>query len=252
MKKERPVKRIEAVKIDLRAEILRSISPRLSESAQIPDLTWKVFFFAGADELLIDFPSGLLDGQLTGFCEGSTDDTGSEWEEGAPKGSDPSKELSGRAAKGSTTLLFVAVLAMVSVCKTGPGEAKMSIGAETEAGFEAFRSLAAPAKFVSVWTIGSEEAKKSNVAESDPGCEALLSLAAPAKLVPVCTTGSGEPKKSTGVETEAGCEANRSTSAWIKGKKFIFNEKRKKKKKRLNIRKRHLRTPHTFMNIIFC
>ena len=203
---------IVTVKINLRAEILRSINPRLSESAQIPDLTWKVFFFAGAVELLIDFPSKLLDGPPTGFWEGS-EDTGSEREEVAPKKTGPSKELSGRAANGSTVLLSLFVLAkLVSVCTTGSAEAKGSIGAETEAGCEALMSLAALAKLVSVCTTSLEEAKKSIVAESEAGCEALLSLAASAKLVSVCTTGSGEAKKSTVGETEADCEANRSIS----------------------------------------
>lgn len=246
--KKRSVKRIVTVKIDLRAEILRSINPRLSESAHIPDLTWKVFFLAGAVELLIGFPSKLLDGPPTGFWEGSND-TGSEREDGAPKRSDPSKELSGRAANGSTALLSLAAPAnLVSVCTTGSGEAKKSIDAETEPGCEALMSLAAPAKLVSVRTTGSEEAKKSIVVEADAGCEALLSLAALAKSVSFCTTGSGEAKKSTVAETEAGCEANKSTSVACKeGKKFLFI----KKKKKINYQKEELMTPVTFMNRIF-
>lgn len=171
---------------------------------------------AGAVELLIDVPSKLLDGPPTEFWEGS-DDTGSEWEEVVPKRSDPSKELSGRAANGSTTLLSLAELAkLVSVCDTGGGEAKKSTGAGTEAGCDALMSLAAPVKLVAVCTTGSEEAKRSIFAETEEGCEALLSLAALTKLVSVCTTG-GVAKKSTVAETEVGCEANRSTSVCKKG-----------------------------------
>lgn len=51
-----------------------------------------------------------------------------------PKKSDPSKLLSGTAAKGSTMLVFVGagLVDLVSGCTTGTGAAKRSTGEEAD------------------------------------------------------------------------------------------------------------------------
>lgn len=127
-------------KINLRADILRSIMPRLSESAQIPDFTWKVLFFLGVGLDSVDFPLKLL----TGFGMGSVD-TESVWEVNAPKRSEPSKLFSGTAAKGSnvSTFIWSDFGCLVSECTTGLGAAKKSTSeefVEGKAGCEANRS----------------------------------------------------------------------------------------------------------------
>lgn len=118
-------------KIYLRAEILRSISPRLNESAHIPDLTWKVSFFCVglASEAFI-FKSLRLPSFIGSFA-GSVE-AELELEENAPKRSDPSKLFNGTVANGSTMLFFVEsdFSVLVSGCITGSALEKKSTGAE--------------------------------------------------------------------------------------------------------------------------
>lgn len=81
---------------------------------------------------------------LPSFCAGS-EDTESEWELNAPNKSDPSKLLSGTAAKGSKMLASAGAEfgAFASGCTTGSGMAKRSTVEEAEeemAGWEANRS----------------------------------------------------------------------------------------------------------------
>lgn len=90
---------------NLRADILRSISPRLSESAQIPDLTWKLPFW-GAFDSDKDLPcKSVTELFLSRFSVGSKDDW-SVWEVNVPRGLDPPKLFNGIAAKGSTKFTF--------------------------------------------------------------------------------------------------------------------------------------------------
>lgn len=131
--------------IYLRADILRSINPRLRESAQIPDFTWKLSFLAGVFDSNKTFPPKLLLWlpSLTEIFEGSVD-AELEWDVNAPKGSESSKLLSGTAAKGSTKLMFVgaAFVDLISGCTTGSEVAKRSTVGEAEemTGSEANRS----------------------------------------------------------------------------------------------------------------
>lgn len=61
-------------KTHLRPVILRSISPRLRESAQMPDFTWKLSFLGGVFESAEDFLSKLLWlASLVELWEGSED-----------------------------------------------------------------------------------------------------------------------------------------------------------------------------------
>lgn len=133
--------------INLRAVILRSISPRLSESAQTPDFTWKVSFLGGTLESAKDLPVILSClSSLTTLSEG-WEDTESDWEVKSPKISDPSKLLRGTAAKGSNELLFTGsdFSGLLSGCTTGSGmENKSTVGVTAEmAGCEANRSTSA-------------------------------------------------------------------------------------------------------------
>lgn len=59
-------------KINLREDILRSINPRLNESAQIPDFIWKASFLCGDMDFLEVFWFVLrpLRGE---FCDDSAD-----------------------------------------------------------------------------------------------------------------------------------------------------------------------------------
>lgn len=92
-------------KINLRAEIFRSINPRLNESAQIPDLTWKVSFFCGGMDIPVVFWFKLTP-SWEEFCVCCAD-TGLVLEVKSPKRSDVSKLFRGTAAKGSITFGFV-------------------------------------------------------------------------------------------------------------------------------------------------
>ena len=81
---------------------------------------------------------------MTSFFAGS-EDTESDWEVNAPNKSDPSKLLSGTAAKGSTMSIFVGAGfgALTSARTTGSGTAKRSTVGDTDeviAGWEANRS----------------------------------------------------------------------------------------------------------------
>lgn len=128
----------------LRADILRSIIPRISESAQIPDFTWKVSFFWGGLESCDDFVLMLLRfPSLMGFCVASFE-AESELEVNEPKMSDPTKLFSGTAANGSTMLASAGSNfgAVVSCCTTGSAAKRSTVGevAGTVAGWEANRS----------------------------------------------------------------------------------------------------------------
>lgn len=122
--------------------------PRLNESAQIPDFSWKLSFLVGGFDTTEDFPAKLSRLEsLVGFCVASAD-TELESEVNAPKRSDPSKLLSGTAANGSTMLILVTSVfggALASGCTTGSVAAKRSTGAGTAGvtlGWEANRSTA--------------------------------------------------------------------------------------------------------------
>lgn len=88
---------------------MRSISPRLSESAQTPDFTWKGSFFCKCCGFEPAKDSGLVVFVALPCTLGACGpvETEAEWEVKAPKGSDPSKLSIGTAAKGSTMLGFV-------------------------------------------------------------------------------------------------------------------------------------------------
>lgn len=131
-------------KKNLRADILRSINPRLSESAQMPDFTWKASFLGETLEFAKDLPLVLpWLPSVTTLVEGC-DDTESDWEVKSPKTSDPSKLLSGTEAKGSKVLLFTGpeFSDLLSGCTTGSGMENKSTVGETEgmAGCEEKRS----------------------------------------------------------------------------------------------------------------
>lgn len=124
--------------------MLRSIIPRLSESAQIPDFTWKASFFWGALESCDDFVLILLSfPSFMGFCFGSFEDE-SEGVVNEPKMSDPSKLCSGTAANGSTMLAFTgSTFAAMAGCTTGSVvEKRSTVGddAGVMAGWEANKS----------------------------------------------------------------------------------------------------------------
>lgn len=99
-------------KINLRADIFRSINPRLNVSAQIPDLTWKVSFFCGGMDFSVVFWFKLTP-LWEEFCVDCVD-TGLVWEEvKSPKTSDVSKLFRGMLAKGSITFGFVGSVSTV-------------------------------------------------------------------------------------------------------------------------------------------
>ena len=146
--------------INLRADILRSISPRLSESAQMPDFTWNGSFLGGTLESAKDLPLKLSWlPSLTTLLEGC-EDTELDWEVNSPKTSDPSKLLSGIAAKGSKVLLFTGAEFpdLLSGCTTGSGtENKSTVGVtEGMAGCDANRST-------SSYTRDQQEYKQTEI-----------------------------------------------------------------------------------------
>lgn len=108
--------------------MFRSMIPRLSESAQMPDLTWNVSFL---EELkpCEDAPA-MLSRLLVGFFEVLTD-AGAADDVNILKGSGPAKSFIGTEANGSTAVYVLA----------------SDFGVLT-----------------SDWAIGSEAPKKSNVA----------------------------------------------------------------------------------------